>query len=45
MESFLINYTPNTALGHHHIEGRQPGYSRAEERVEERKRACLFLPC
>ena len=38
MESFLINYTPNTALGHHHIEGRQPGYSRAEERAEERKR-------
>lgn len=38
LESFLINYTPNTALGHHHVEGREPGYSRAEERKEERKR-------
>jgi hypothetical protein len=38
MESFLINYTPNTALGHHHVEGRRPGYSREKEREEERKR-------
>lgn len=38
LESFLINYTPNTALGHHHVEGRRPGYSRQAEREEERKR-------
>lgn len=38
VESFLINYTPNTALGHHHVEGRRPGYSREKEREEERRR-------
>jgi hypothetical protein len=38
LESFLINYTPNTALGHHHVEGRQPGYSKAKERDAERQR-------
>lgn len=38
LESFLINYTPNTALGHHHVEGRRPGYSHEKEREEERKR-------
>ncbi|GKZ01489.1 hypothetical protein MPSEU_001099500 [Mayamaea pseudoterrestris] len=38
LESFLINFTPNTALGHHHVDGRQPGYSRQEERDSERQR-------
>jgi hypothetical protein len=38
VESFLINFTPNTALGHHHVDGRQPGYSRQDEREAERKR-------
>jgi hypothetical protein len=38
LESFLVNFTPNTALGHHHLDGRQPGYSRAAEREDERKR-------
>lgn len=37
MESFLINYTPNTALGKKHIEGRRPGYSRDTERKAERE--------
>lgn len=38
LESFLINYTPNTALGKKHIGGRRPGYSKEEERKEDRKR-------
>jgi hypothetical protein len=38
LESFLINFTPNTALGHHHVDGRQPGYSKQDEREAERKR-------
>ena len=37
MESFLINYTPNTALGKRHTKGRMPGYSREKEREEERE--------
>mmetsp|Transcript_21027 Transcript_21027/g.42021 ORF Transcript_21027/g.42021 Transcript_21027/m.42021 type:complete len:768 (-) Transcript_21027:892-3195(-) len=43
MESFLMNFTPNTALGKKHSSNRFPGYSRAEEReldrakVKERK--------
>ena len=37
IESFLINYTPNTALGKKHVKGRRPGYSRAEEREAERE--------
>jgi len=37
MESFLINYTPNTALGKRHVNGRQPGYSREKEREQERE--------
>merc|ERR1719491_829751 len=37
MESFLINYTPNTALGKKHVKDRRPGYSRAEERLAERE--------
>jgi hypothetical protein len=38
LESFLINYTPNTALGKKHIGGRRPGYSKEDERKEDRKR-------
>jgi len=37
LESFLINYTPNSALGKRHVENRIPGYSRAKEREEERE--------
>mmetsp|Transcript_10633 Transcript_10633/g.12139 ORF Transcript_10633/g.12139 Transcript_10633/m.12139 type:complete len:952 (+) Transcript_10633:261-3116(+) len=37
VESFLINYTPNTALGKKHVKDRRPGYSRAEERLAERE--------
>jgi hypothetical protein len=37
MESFLINYSPNTALGKKHVSGRRPGYSREKEREEERQ--------
>ena len=37
MESFLINYSPNTALGKKHIKGRRPGYSREHEREAERE--------
>lgn len=36
LESFLINFTPNTALGKKHVKGRRPGYSREKEREEER---------
>jgi hypothetical protein len=36
IESFLINYTPNTALGKKHVKGRRPGYSREVERDAER---------
>ena len=38
MESFLINFTPNTALGKKHVKGRRPGYSNAEEREKDRER-------
>ena len=39
MESFLINFTPNTALGRHHIDdSRRPGYSNEEERTADRQR-------
>lgn len=37
MESFLINFTPNTALGKKHTLGRRPGYSKAEEREKDRE--------
>jgi len=37
LESFLINYTPNTALGKKHVKDRRPGYSRAKEREVERE--------
>jgi hypothetical protein len=37
LESFLINYTPNTALGKKHVKGRRPGYSHEEEREAQRK--------
>jgi len=38
LESFLINFTPNTALGKQHIKGRRPGYSREKERALDRER-------
>jgi len=38
IESFLINYTPNTALGKKHTKGRRPGYSKAKERDADRER-------
>jgi len=38
MESFLINFTPNTALGRKHVSGRRPGYSNAEQREKDRER-------
>lgn len=37
LESFLINYTPNTALGREHIAGRRPGYSVEDQRRKERE--------
>jgi hypothetical protein len=37
MESFLINFTPNTALGKKHNVGRRPGYSREKEREQDRE--------
>ena len=38
LESFLINFTPNTALGKKHIQGRRPGYSREKEREQDREK-------
>lgn len=38
LESFLINYTPNSALGKKHVKGRRPGYSRETEREAEREK-------
>jgi hypothetical protein len=38
LESFLINFSPNTALGKKHVKGRRPGYSREKEREEEREK-------
>lgn len=37
LESFLINYSPNTALGKKHVKERRPGYSRQTEREAERE--------
>mmetsp|Transcript_2471 Transcript_2471/g.3476 ORF Transcript_2471/g.3476 Transcript_2471/m.3476 type:complete len:774 (+) Transcript_2471:60-2381(+) len=37
LQSFLINFTPNTALGKRHNTGRTPGYSRKEERDRDRE--------
>lgn len=38
LESFLMNFTPNTALGKKHSSNRFPGYSRAEEREHDREK-------
>jgi hypothetical protein len=38
LESFIINYSPNTALGKKHVTGRRPGYSRQDERDAEREK-------
>jgi len=37
LESFLMNFTPNSALGKKHASSRFPGYSRAEEREKDRE--------
>lgn len=37
LESFFINFTPNTALGKKHLSGRRPGYSREADREQERE--------
>ena len=37
LQSFLINFTPNTALGKRHVEGRRPGYSKAEQLAHDRQ--------
>lgn len=38
LQSFLINFTPNTALGKQHVKGHRPGYSKQAEREAERQR-------
>lgn len=38
LESFIMNFTPNTALGKKHSSTRFPGYSRAEERKADREK-------
>jgi len=38
LESFLINFTPNTALGKEHVPDRRPGYSKAAERQADCER-------
>eukprot|EP00542_Grammatophora_oceanica_P020650 CAMPEP_0194047682 /NCGR_PEP_ID=MMETSP0009_2-20130614/25115_1 /TAXON_ID=210454 /ORGANISM="Grammatophora oceanica, Strain CCMP 410" /LENGTH=742 /DNA_ID=CAMNT_0038693363 /DNA_START=6 /DNA_END=2234 /DNA_ORIENTATION=- len=38
LESFLINFTPNTALGKKHVPSRRPGYSREKERELNREK-------
>eukprot|EP00549_Striatella_unipunctata_P010913 CAMPEP_0118674978 /NCGR_PEP_ID=MMETSP0800-20121206/1187_1 /TAXON_ID=210618 ORGANISM="Striatella unipunctata, Strain CCMP2910" /NCGR_SAMPLE_ID=MMETSP0800 /ASSEMBLY_ACC=CAM_ASM_000638 /LENGTH=720 /DNA_ID=CAMNT_0006570231 /DNA_START=30 /DNA_END=2192 /DNA_ORIENTATION=- len=38
LESFLINFTPNTALGKKHNKGRRPGYSREKEHAMDREK-------
>jgi len=37
LQSFQINFTPNTALGKKHNTGRRPGYSREKERERDRE--------
>jgi len=37
LESFLVNFTPNSALGKKHSKGRRPGYSHEEERTKIRR--------
>lgn len=37
MESFVVNFTPNTALGKKHNLGRRPGYSKEQERAQDRE--------
>jgi len=37
LESFLVNFTPNSALGKKHSKGRRPGYSHEEERTKVRE--------
>lgn len=37
LESFLVNFTPNDALGRKHSVGRRPGYMREKENVKDRE--------
>lgn len=37
LESFEINFMPNTALGRKHNLGRRPGYSKEEEHIQDRE--------
>merc|ERR1719162_1470035 len=37
MESFVVNFTPNTALGKKHNLARRPGYSKEQERAQDRE--------
>lgn len=37
VESFEINFMPNTALGKKHIIGRRPGYSKETEHIKDRE--------
>ena len=37
MESFEINFTPNTALGKKHNIGRRPGYSKEQDYIKDRE--------
>lgn len=37
LESFAINYMPNTALGKKHNLGRRPGYSKEQEYIKDRE--------
>eukprot|EP00568_Trieres_chinensis_P006680 CAMPEP_0183293264 /NCGR_PEP_ID=MMETSP0160_2-20130417/2015_1 /TAXON_ID=2839 ORGANISM="Odontella Sinensis, Strain Grunow 1884" /NCGR_SAMPLE_ID=MMETSP0160_2 /ASSEMBLY_ACC=CAM_ASM_000250 /LENGTH=782 /DNA_ID=CAMNT_0025454351 /DNA_START=44 /DNA_END=2392 /DNA_ORIENTATION=- len=37
LQSFLVNFTPNTALGKKHNTGRRPGYSKEKEREHDRE--------
>jgi len=36
LESFLVNFTPNSALGKKHSMGRRPGYTHEKERTKNR---------
>jgi len=36
LESFMVNYTPNSALGKKHKQGRRPGYTNWKQRENER---------
>lgn len=37
LESFLVNFTPNSALAKKHKKGRSPGYTKAKQREKDRR--------